>query len=90
LNREVIISLIVGASIAWGIPRLWTHLFGTRYRTEKDCRNCATKRDIALLRKLVVQLAVTAGVSPSSIADLINSYDNNSQTNQPSQGGQGQ
>lgn len=73
MTREIILSLIIGSSITWAVPQIWRRLFGTRYRTEKDCKNCATKRDIALLRKLVVQLAVTAGVSPTAIADLINS-----------------
>lgn len=71
MTPETLWTIFLTASASFLIPALWKRMVGTRYRTEKDCNHCATKRDLAMVRKLVVELAIKAGVSPGDIARLI-------------------
>ena len=71
MGSETLITVIVTASLTYAVPIFWRRVAGTRYRTEKDCQNCATKRDLAMVRQLVVELAIKAGVPAQEVARLV-------------------
>ena len=62
MTIEVVAVAAVSAGMGWGIPRMLTRVFGTRYRTERDCQRCDTRRAVHDIRNMVQELAIKAGV----------------------------
>jgi hypothetical protein len=44
------------------VQQFWKRTVGTRYRTEKDCSNCETRRAVRDIRRMTQELAIKAGV----------------------------
>ncbi|WP_028318371.1 hypothetical protein [Desulfobulbus elongatus] len=63
--NDLILAAAVGAAAGWLVPRALTKLFGTVYRTEKECRQCDTRRAVYDIRTMVQELAIKAGVPVS-------------------------
>ncbi|WP_027715828.1 hypothetical protein [Desulfuromonas sp. TF] len=60
---EIVLASVFSACAGWAVPRLLNRsTVGTRYRTEKDCANCETRRAVGEIRSMVRELAIKAGV----------------------------
>lgn len=62
MQPDTISTIVATASASFLIPALWKRVVGTRYRTEKDCASCETRRAVNDIRRMVRELAIKAGV----------------------------
>jgi hypothetical protein len=62
MTMDVFWVALLSAGAGWGVPRLLTRVIGTRYRTERDCHACDTRRAVRDILKMVQELAIKAGV----------------------------
>ena len=78
----VIDGVIIGAVIAWTIPQIMKRLFGTRYRTVKECEGCEKRsedeaaqenlrRELSAVKKLLLIIAENQGIKPTQLEGLM-------------------
>lgn len=60
-----------GASVTWLVQQFWRRTIGTSYRTQKQCEDCSVRASMEVIRKLVVELAIKAGVPPHEVARVV-------------------
>jgi hypothetical protein len=70
-GAEMLIGAMCGAGISYLVPAFFKRTIGTRYVTEKECERCLLKREFQSLRRMVVQLAIKAGVPADEVADIV-------------------
>lgn len=70
MTAEIVYGMIAGGIVAWSIPQIMKRLFGTRYRTERDCKDCDTRKALSEIKMLVVELAIRAGVPAKEVAAI--------------------
>jgi hypothetical protein len=49
-------------------------LFGTTYRTQDQCDACSVRKSMEVIRALVVELAIKAGVPPHEVARVVSGF----------------
>ena len=75
--------IVIGVVIGWLLTQFLTRTVGTRYVRETDfrkfktdhdskCSRCQNRRDMALIRQMVVELAIKAGVPAHEVAKIAN------------------
>lgn len=69
MPTEILFATLVGSAAGWLIPHFFRKsTIGTRYRSERDCKNCETRTAVQEIRVLVVELAIKAGVPPQEVS----------------------
>lgn len=81
---EQLTVLAGGVVIGWLLTQFLSRTVGTRYLKEADfkkfkeshdnqCSRCQNRRDLVLIRRMVAELAIKAGVPAHEVAKIISS-----------------
>lgn len=69
---EIALVFIAGIIVTWAVQRFLNKTVGTAYRTQSQCDECSVRQSMAVIRTLVVELAIKAGVPPHEVAKIVN------------------
>jgi hypothetical protein len=72
-NAIVLVIITAGTSslVTWLVQRFLTKTVGTNYRTQEQCEECSVRASMEVIRALVVELAIKAGVPAHEVAQLV-------------------
>ena len=62
-----------GAAATWLTSAFFKRTLGTSYRTQKQCDICSVRASMGVIRAMVVELAIKAGVPAQEVAKIVNS-----------------
>lgn len=68
-NASLLAAL--GGFCTLGGQHLYRRFFGTAYRTQKQCNDCSVRASMEVIRALVVELAIKAGVPPHEVSKIV-------------------
>lgn len=66
-----------GAAASWLVQYFLKRTLGTRYRTQKQCDDCSVRSSMDVIKALVVELAIKAGVPPHEVARVVGKIGHN-------------
>lgn len=70
-NAEVGLTFVCGVVVTWLLQQFLKRTLGTRYRTQSQCDECSVRNTMNVIRSLVVELAIKAGVPPHEVAKIV-------------------
>jgi hypothetical protein len=68
---EQIVYAAGGATVTFLIQQFWKRTIGTAYRTQQQCDDCSVRASMDVIRSLVVELAIKAGVPAHEVAKIV-------------------
>lgn len=68
---ESVLIFIGGLLVAWLVRQFLKRTIGTNYRTQRQCDDCSVRASMNVIRALVVELAIKAGVPPHEVAKIV-------------------
>lgn len=71
LSFEVFMAAMIGGAGTLAGQQIYRRVFGTSYRTQKQCNECAVRMNMEVIKRLVVELAIKAGVPPHEVARVV-------------------
>lgn len=60
-----------GATVTWSVQQVLKKVLGTRYRTQKQCDDCSVRASMGVIKSMVVELAIKAGVPAHEVAKVV-------------------
>lgn len=69
---ETGLVFVAGSITSYLVKKFLDRTVGTRYRTQSQCDDCSVRQSMAVIRTLVVELAIKAGVPPHEVAKIVN------------------
>lgn len=71
LSIEQLVLLAIGAVLTWVIQAFLKRTVGTSYRTQDQCDECSVRASMIVIKSLVVELAIKAGVPAHEVAKIV-------------------
>jgi hypothetical protein len=71
LTTENILIFVLGVLATWLLQQFLKRTIGTSYRTQSQCEECSVRASMNVIRTLVVELAIKAGVPPHEVAKIV-------------------
>lgn len=65
------LTFLAGIVAAYLIKKFLDRTVGTNYRTQTQCDECSVRASMNVIRALVVELAIKAGVPPHEVAKIV-------------------
>lgn len=69
--QEQVLLVLIGAAATWLVQKFLKRTVGTDYRTQEQCDECSVRASMIVIRSLVVELAIKAGVPPHEVAKIV-------------------
>jgi len=68
---EAALIFVAGIVVTYLVQLFLKRTVGTSYRTQSQCDDCSVRSSMNVIRKLVVELAIKAGVPPHEVAKIV-------------------